>query len=51
MNDRLLTIAEVSEMLRGPIATLRWWRHIGEGPRGLTCREARTGGQEREGPS
>ena len=33
MNDRLLTIAEVSEMLRGPIATLRWWRHIGEGPR------------------
>jgi predicted DNA-binding transcriptional regulator AlpA len=32
VNDRLLTMAEVSEMLRVPIATLRYWRHIGKGP-------------------
>jgi hypothetical protein len=40
MNDRLLTIAEVSKMLRGPIATLRRWRHIGEGCTGLASHHA-----------
>jgi excisionase family DNA binding protein len=31
-NDELLTIAEVAEMLRVPIGTLRYWRHLGAGP-------------------
>ncbi|MGM9473167.1 helix-turn-helix domain-containing protein [Pseudarthrobacter sp. YS3] len=29
----LLNIQEVSEMTRIPVATLRYWRHRGEGPR------------------
>ena len=29
-NDELLTIADV---LRVPVATLRYWRHLGTGPR------------------
>lgn len=31
--DKLLTIHEVAEMLRSTDATLRYWRHIGTGPR------------------
>jgi predicted DNA-binding transcriptional regulator AlpA len=31
-NDQLLTIDEVSEMLRVPVGTLRYWRHLGAGP-------------------
>jgi DNA-binding transcriptional MerR regulator len=31
-NDDLLTIAEVSAILRTPVATLRYWRHLGIGP-------------------
>ena len=31
-NDELLTIDEVAEMLRVPIGTLRYWRHLGAGP-------------------
>jgi len=30
--DRLLTITEVADLLRKPVATLRWWRHVGTGP-------------------
>ena len=30
--DRLLTGAEVAKRLNMPPATLRYWRHIGEGP-------------------
>jgi predicted DNA-binding transcriptional regulator AlpA len=30
---RLLTSAEVAEIIRVPQATLRYWRHIGIGPR------------------
>ncbi|GAA2499142.1 helix-turn-helix domain-containing protein [Terrabacter carboxydivorans] len=30
---RLLNSAEVTEMIRVPEATLRYWRHIGIGPR------------------
>jgi predicted DNA-binding transcriptional regulator AlpA len=33
MSDRLLTGAEVAQRLNMPQATLRYWRHIGEGPR------------------
>jgi predicted DNA-binding transcriptional regulator AlpA len=29
----LLTITEVAELLRAPVATLRYWRHLGTGPR------------------
>jgi len=28
---RLFTVNEVSELLRVPVATLRYWRHIGDG--------------------
>lgn len=28
----LLTLAEAAELLRAPIATLRYWRHLGTGP-------------------
>ena len=28
----LLTISEAAEMLRAPVATLRYWRHLGTGP-------------------
>jgi DNA-binding transcriptional MerR regulator len=31
--DALLTQAEVAERLRPPVATLRFWRHKGTGPR------------------
>lgn len=30
--DDLLSIAEVAEIVRTPIATLRYWRYIGTGP-------------------
>lgn len=36
--DRLLTISEVAERLRRPEATLRWWRHVGVGPRSARLR-------------
>jgi excisionase family DNA binding protein len=32
-NDPLLTLAEVAERLRVPIATVRWWRANQKGPR------------------
>ena len=35
MHDRdhdLLTIAEAAELVRCPVATLRYWRHVGGGP-------------------
>lgn len=32
-NDELLTIAEVADLIRVPVATLRYWRHLGSGPR------------------
>ena len=31
-NDDLLTIGEVAGILRVPVATLRYWRHLGSGP-------------------
>jgi hypothetical protein len=31
--DSLLTIDEAAEMLRQPVATLRYWRHVDKGPR------------------
>ena len=29
----LLTITETADLLRAPVATLRYWRHLGTGPR------------------
>lgn len=31
----LLTISEAADLLRAPVATLRYWRHIGSGPAGF----------------
>jgi len=31
--DQLLTIGEVADIVRVPVATLRYWRHLGTGPR------------------
>jgi predicted DNA-binding transcriptional regulator AlpA len=33
VNDELLTISEVAAIVRAPIATLRYGRHLGHGPR------------------
>jgi predicted DNA-binding transcriptional regulator AlpA len=35
MNDdhELLTITEAAAITRAPLATLRYWRHLGTGPR------------------
>jgi DNA-binding transcriptional MerR regulator len=35
---RLLTITEAAEIARVPVATLRYWRHLGIGPRSLRLR-------------
>jgi hypothetical protein len=32
-DQQLLTIAEAANLVRAPIATLRYWRHLGTGPR------------------
>lgn len=31
-DEDLLTLAEVAEVLRVPVSTVRWWRQLGEGP-------------------
>ena len=31
-DDELLTIQEVADLVRVPVATLRYWRHLGTGP-------------------
>ena len=31
--DELLTLQEVANVVRVPVATLRYWRHLGTGPR------------------
>ena len=31
----LLTLAEAAVVLRAPVATLRYWRHLGVGPDGF----------------
>jgi excisionase family DNA binding protein len=30
--DDLLSIGEVADLVRVPVATLRYWRHLGTGP-------------------
>ena len=42
----LLTITEAAQLTRAPVATLRYWRHLGTGPRSfrlgrrVLCRRA-----------
>ncbi len=31
----LMTLGETAAYLRTPVATLRYWRHLGEGPAGF----------------
>lgn len=31
--DDLLTTAEVAAITRAPVSTVRYWRHVGTGPR------------------
>lgn len=31
--DELLSIDEAATLVRAPVATLRYWRHLGTGPR------------------
>jgi predicted DNA-binding transcriptional regulator AlpA len=33
VHDDLLTMREVAAIVRAPVATLRYWRHLGAGPR------------------
>lgn len=33
MNDEFLTTAEVAELCRTSPDTVRWWRHVGRGPK------------------
>jgi predicted DNA-binding transcriptional regulator AlpA len=35
MPEKLLTLPEVSERLRVPIKTLRYWKREGKGPKGV----------------
>ena len=31
--SELLTVTEAADLLRAPVATVRYWRHLGTGPR------------------
>jgi predicted DNA-binding transcriptional regulator AlpA len=33
IDDDLLTTAEVAAITRAPVSTVRYWRHLGTGPR------------------
>lgn len=33
MNDEFLTTGEVAELCRTSPDTVRWWRHVGRGPK------------------
>jgi predicted DNA-binding transcriptional regulator AlpA len=33
VNDELLNVAEAAALVRAPVSTLRYWRHLGTGPR------------------
>lgn len=35
LTSDLLTLAEAAAFLRAPVATLRYWRHLGIGPDGF----------------
>jgi hypothetical protein len=33
MNDEILTLQQIAELTKAPIATVRYWRAMGSGPR------------------
>ena len=33
MSKRFMTTAEVAEAIRTPVETVRYWRHVGKGPK------------------
>lgn len=33
MPPKYLTISEVAELIRAPLETVRYWRHVGKGPK------------------
>lgn len=33
--DPILTTLETAKLLNTPVGTLRWWRHVGSGPKGF----------------
>jgi predicted DNA-binding transcriptional regulator AlpA len=33
--NELMTTAEVAELVRAPASTVRYWRHLGSGPKGF----------------
>ena len=33
MADRILTLEQIAERYNRPLATVRYWRHLGTGPR------------------
>ena len=33
MMGRFMTTAEVAELCRAPVETVRFWRHVGKGPK------------------
>ena len=33
MSTHYMTTAEVAELLRAPLETVRFWRHVGKGPK------------------
>ncbi len=35
METRFLTVPELATLLRVPEATVRRWRHVGDGPKGI----------------
>lgn len=39
--DKILTVHEVSELIRVPVATLRYWRHQGSGPKSFKLGQRR----------
>lgn len=32
-DERFMTTTEVAELLRMPVESVRWWRHVGKGPK------------------
>jgi predicted DNA-binding transcriptional regulator AlpA len=35
MNEQFLTTADLAKLTRSPESTIRYWRHVGAGPRGF----------------
>jgi hypothetical protein len=49
-DDELLTMQEVADVVRVPVATLRYWCHLGTGPRSFRMAAASATGARRSSP-